>query len=109
MAGAAHGASLEIFNNPVRVNFGSGFVPVSNGAKLQIGDSAMALQGGRAQIVYDDGCTDPVDDGEVVLVEEDSPCVGASAWPIYTLPKAAVVAGFVMLSEDDGIDGPLDP
>lgn len=113
MGATVQAATLEIIQAPVRANFGQGFVPVGTGTQLNPGDQAMAKPGGRGQIVYDDGCTDPVEEGKVVVVQDQSPCVGAASWwggakhvglmdyAIYTIPGAAVIGGLIFLFQDD--------
>jgi hypothetical protein len=94
----------------VLVNDGSGYVAANNGAPLQAGDAVMAKPGGRGEIVYDDGCREPVEPQNVVLVQDISPCVeGAGPWPIYALPGAGVVAGSFLVSNDNGVDRPASP
>lgn len=98
--------------------FCGSFVPVDNNTQLRPGDQAMCHPGGRGKIVYDDECTDPVEEGKVVVVQDQSPCVGAASWwgraehvglldyAVYTLPGAAVIGGLLYLFNDD--DGPID-
>lgn len=123
MGATAQAATLEIIQAPVKANFGKGFVPVDTGTKLNPGDQAMANPGGRGQIVYDNGCTDPVEEGQVVVVQEQPSCAGAASWwggaehvglmdyAIYTLPGAAVIGGLIFLFKDDdsGVDTPVSP
>ena len=125
----AQAATLEILENQaaVKANFGGGFGPVSNGAQLQPGDSVMAQPGGSAQIVYEGGCTEPVNiDTDVVVVKAEPPCVGATTggwghvppgvgdWAMWTLPGAAVIGGLIFLFKDDDsgvleVDRPASP
>jgi len=113
----AQAAKLEIFSSPVQANFGWGFIAVENGTQLQPGNSAMAQEGGSGQIVYEDGCADPVKVGDVVVVQEQSPCAaGASGglgfhlkpgigdWALFTLPGAAIIGGLILLFRDDDSD-----
>jgi hypothetical protein len=122
MAEPAQAAKLEILQDPLKANYGNGYVGVSNGAQLQTGDKAMAQQGGSGQIVYDDGCAVPVEAGKVVVVQAQSPCVGAAGgdyavpagigdWAMWTLPGAAVIGGLVFLFNDDdsGVDVAASP
>ena len=104
----AEAANLER-KGPVLVNYGSGYVAADDGAPLQPGDAVMAKPGGRGQIVYDDGCRETVEPPKVVLVKEISPCDRAGPWPIYTLLGAGVVAGSILLSDDNGYDRPASP
>jgi len=96
----ADAATLER-RGPVLVNYGSGYVAAKTGAALQAGDAVMAKLGGRGEIVYDDGCREPVEPQKVVLVQDLSPCAnGAHPWPIYKLGEAAVIAGSLLVSGD---------
>ncbi|GAF78522.1 unnamed protein product [marine sediment metagenome] len=106
---SAEAATLER-KGPVLVNYGSGYVAADNGAPLQPGDAVMAKPSGRGEIVYDDGCREPVEPQKVVLVQDVSPCVkGAGPWPIYKLGEAAVIAGSLLVSGDNGYDQPASP
>jgi hypothetical protein len=97
----AEAATLER-KGPVLVNYGSGYVAANTGAPLEAGNAVMAKPGGRGEIVYDDGCREPVEPQNVVLVQNISPCVeGAGPWPIYALPGAGVVAGSLLISDDN--------
>ena len=107
MGTTAQAATLNS-KGPVMVNYGSGYVAAHNGAKLRTGDAVMAKPGGRGQIVYEDGCEDAVEVGEVVLVQSEPPCSGASLWPIYALPGAAVISGTILISNKDR-DRPASP
>lgn len=120
MGTTAQAAKLEIFSPPVQANFGWGFIAVENGTQLQPGNSAMAQEGGSGQIVYEDGCADPVNVGNVVVVQEQSPCAaGASGgfslkpgigdWALFTLPGAAIIGGLIFLFNDDDDDRAASP
>lgn len=107
--GASGEATTLDRKGPVLVNYGSGYVAADDGARLQPGDAVMAKAGGRGQIVYEDGCEDPVEPRNVVLVQVKSPCDQAGPWPLYTLPGTGVVIGSVLISDDKGIDRPASP
>ncbi len=109
--GAAAQAAI-IVEGPVKVDSGWGYEAVDSGTPVQPGSSVMAQPGGSGQIVYDDGCTVPVEEGQIVLVEPQSPCVGeASAdgglptgvgdYALFVLPAAAIIVGLVFLFKDD--------
>ncbi len=93
---------------PIMVNYGSGYVAAQNGTQLRTGDAVMAKPGGRGQIVYENGCKDSVEVGEVVLVQSEPPCGEASIWPIYALPAAAAISGTILISNKDR-DRPASP
>jgi hypothetical protein len=72
----------------------------------------MVPPGASGQIVYDDGCRVAVEEGYIVFVEPQSPCVGeANAdgglpagvgdYALFVLPAAAVIVGLVFLFKDD--------
>jgi len=105
-------AQAAIVEGPVKVDSGSGYAAVDSGTPVQPGSSVMAQPGGSGQIVYDDGCTVPVEEGQIVLVEPQSPCVGAASavghvpvgvadYALFVLPAAAIIVGLVFLFKDD--------
>jgi hypothetical protein len=67
----------------------------------------MADPNGRARIVYADGCVVPVNPGEVVAIEPESPCrreVVGNEW--YIAGSVAIAAGagvgiYFALQNDD--------
>ena len=109
--GATAQAATHV-EGPVKVDSGWGYAAVDSGTPVQPGNSVMATPGASGQIVYDDGCTVPVAEGQIVLVEPQSPCVGeASAfghvpvgvadYALFVLPAAAIIVGLVFLFDDD--------
>lgn len=122
MVGApAHAAALY---GSLKANFGDGFgyVAVDNGRHAPPGVSVMAVPGGSGQIVYENDCTVPVEEGRVELVHSEPPCVAqASAggaphkladWAIFTLPTLVAVGGGVglyYLIHDSDDDKPASP
>ena len=111
--GATAQAATHV-EGPVKVDN----VAVDSGTPVQPGSSVMAQPGASGQIVYDDGCRVPVGEGQIVLVEPQSPCVGeASAdgslpagvgsYALVVLPVAAIIVGLVFLFKDD--DKPASP
>ena len=97
---------------PVKVDTGNGYVAVDSGTPVQPGDSVMVPPGASGHIVYDDGCRVAVEEGYIVFVEPQSPCVGeASAdgglpagvgdYALFVLPAAAIIVGLVFLFKDD--------
>lgn len=116
MGATAQAATLEIIQAPVSANFGQGFVPIDTGTQLNPGVQVMAKPGGRGQIVYDNGCTEPVEEGKVVVVQEDPSCVGAGL-PfgdthhvlLGTAVAAGVGVGIYYLIKDDDDDKASSP
>ena len=115
--GATAQAAIVV-EGPVMVDNGNGYVAVDSGTPVQPGSSVMAQPGGIGQIVYGDGCSVAVGEGQIVLVEQNSPCVGeASAdgglpagvgdYALVVLPAAAIIVGLVFLLKDD--DKPASP
>ncbi len=113
--GATAQAATHV-EGPVKVDN----VAVDSGTPVQPGSSVMAQPGGSGQIVYDDGCRVPVGEGQIVLVEPQSPCVGeASAdgslpagvgsYALVVLPVAAIIVGLVFVLRDDDKDRPASP
>jgi hypothetical protein len=110
--------AATVVEGPVNVDSGWGYEAVDSGTPVQPGNSVMAQPGGSGQIVYDDGCSVPVGEGQVVLVEPQSPCVEAASadgglptgvghYALYVLPVAAIIVGLVFLLKDD--DKPASP
>lgn len=94
----------------LRANFGDGYVLIDDGTQARPGVSVMAKPGSSGEIVYDDGCREPVEAPNVVIVQDPSPCVEAAGpWPIYTLGGAGVIAGSILVSDDEDIDWPASP
>lgn len=74
-----HAATLLSVTGDVSINSGAGFKPATSGSEAQVGDVVMASPGARAQLVYPDKCTVPVNPGAVMTVQAESPCAGAYA------------------------------
>jgi hypothetical protein len=85
-------ASVEPHVSPVYVNKGRGFQVVTTSTRIGPGDTVMTKDGGRAEIIYDDGCRVRVEPGAVASVRgvsggakdgsvEASPCKLAAAGP----------------------------
>ena len=117
--GATAQAAIVV-EGPVKVDSGWGYESVDSGTPVQPGSSVMATPGASGQIVYDDGCTVPVGEGQIVLVEPSSPCVeeanvddglptGVGSYALYVLPVAAIIVGLVFVLGDDDKDRPASP
>ena len=105
---------------PIMVDLGGGYVAVDSGTPVEPGNSVMATPGGSGQIIYDDGCRVLVEEGQVVLVEPQSPCVeeanvddglsaGVGSYALVVLPVAAIIVGLVFVLGDDDKDRPASP
>lgn len=109
--GATAQAATHV-EGPVKVDSGWGYEAVDSGTPVQPGSSVMAQPGASGQIVYDDGCSVAVGEGQIVLVEPQSPCVEAASadgglptgvgdYALFVLPAAAIIVGLVFLFKDD--------
>jgi len=109
--GATAQAAIVV-EGPVMVHNGNGYVTVDSGTPVQPGSSVMAQPGATGQIVYDDGCRVAVGEGQIALVEPQSPCAeaanadgglpaGVGDYALFVLPAAAIIVGLVFLFKDD--------
>lgn len=78
LSSSAWAATLEPGQGTLSVNQGQGFQPVNSRIDANVGDAAMVAPGGTATIVYDDGCTVPVQPGDVATIAPLSPCASGS-------------------------------
>lgn len=78
-ASAAELASLSGIEGTALVNQGEEFVTASEAQALKPGDQVMVMEGGKAEIVFADGCVLPLESGSLVVVPEQSTCAGAVA------------------------------
>ncbi len=115
------GASAQaaiLVEGQVQVNNGNGYVAVDSGTPVQPGDMVMAEAGGSGQIVYDDEHRVAVEEGQVVVVEQQWPSVveasadgglpaGVGDYALFVLPGAAIIVGLVFLFGDR--DKPASP
>lgn len=88
----------------VSINSGKGFRAVHGTATAQAGDVVMAGPGGRAEIVYANGCRQKVPAGETVTVLEDFACDAAGiddgAYILGAIAVGGIIAGALILSSD---------
>ena len=63
-------ATVQVVQGKVSVNQGQGYKQVAAASAVSTGDQVMAAPGGRAKIVYSDGCAVDVYPGAVVTVPE---------------------------------------
>jgi len=69
-APAIAATTVEVLKGQVSVNQGQGYKQVTATSAVSTGDKVMAAPGGRAKIVYADGCAVDVYPGAVVTVPE---------------------------------------
>ena len=112
--------AATVVEGPVMVDNGNGYVAVDSGTPVQPGSSVIAQPGAGGQIVYDDGCSVVVEEGYIVFVEPQSPCVeavnaddglptGVGSYALVVLPVAAIIVGLVFVLGDDDKDRPASP
>ncbi len=100
-------ASVEVVQGKVSLNRGGGYAQFSGVTQAKAGDLVMASAGGRARVVYGDGCILEVDPGKVVTVPQDQMCnpgaLGANTGT-YVLGGLAIAGGVtaVILLTQDG-------
>lgn len=104
----ASAATVKVSKNDVFIDRGSGYVKVSGSTSGQAGHVVMAMNGGSAVIIYDDGCQQKVNVGAVGVIGEASPCASGDASGVSTetllIGGAAVAVGaglIIALSDDD--------
>jgi hypothetical protein len=86
------------------INQGQGFQTIFGRVQGNPGDSVMVAPGGSAKITYDDGCTQDVNPGAVVTIQNPSPCAaGAFAQTgdpaFWVVLGGTVIAGGVAVCE----------
>jgi hypothetical protein len=83
LGGSAVAATVTSIEGALRVNTGSGYHTVSGTTEAKPGASVMVGPGGKAEILYADGCRTPVTPGAVAVVAPVSPCAEGQAYPGY--------------------------
>lgn len=71
-------ATVHVKSGEVFIDRGKGYTPVKGSTNGSAGDTVMVLAGGAGEVVYSDGCRQPVDVGAVVTISEASPCGAAN-------------------------------
>ena len=108
----AYAATINVKSGPLYIDRGDGYKPVASSVQGKAGDTVMVTAGGSGEIVYDDGCRQPVEIGAVVVIGTASPCVGAETAPVdHTLiigglVVAGGVAAAIALSGGSDNDSP---
>lgn len=93
MVSHANAALIKVTNGPIYIDRGDGYTMVNESVQAAAGDVVMVTVGGSGEIVYDDGCRQPVEIGAVVVIGAVSPCGGAQPEPVdYSL----VIGGLVV-------------
>jgi hypothetical protein len=85
----AFAATLQPIQAGVMINRGNGFRDVAGATQAKVGDIVMAAPGGRARLVYEDGCKVSVEPGGVVTVKKLSPCLANAYGAELGLPTKA--------------------
>jgi hypothetical protein len=74
LGGSAIAATVTSIEGRLQINNGSGYHTVSGTTEARPGASVMVGPGGKAEILYSDGCRTPVTPGAVAVVAPVSPC-----------------------------------
>ena len=101
LSGSAWAATIEPGQGALSINQGQGFQPVNSRVDANVGDSVMVSPGGAATIVYDDGCTVPVQPGAIATIAPLSPCASGSFADNSNDPTA----GLIMLGVTGAVAG----
>jgi hypothetical protein len=79
LGGSAVAATVTSIEGRLQINTGSGYHTVSGTTEAKPGASVMVGPGGKAEILYADGCRTPVTPGAVAVVAPVSPCAQGQA------------------------------
>ena len=85
----------------IMLSRGQGYAPITGPTTAKTGDMVLVFSGGRAKVIYPDGCTVEVNDGGTVfVVSETSPCKAPVALPTMSgsLPGGKYVIGAVIVA-----------
>ena len=98
----AQAITVESIQGRVAINRGVGFQPLTATTAGKSGDRVMASPNSSAEIVYDNGCREKVEPGQVVMIKAEPPCAGIVP-PNYLITGAlitgAVVTGVILLNK----------
>jgi hypothetical protein len=78
---AVSAATVTVTAGKVSISHGNGFAPITGSTSARPGDSVMTGVSGSAEIIYDNGCREPVRSGTVTKVAESPPCKAANGAP----------------------------
>jgi hypothetical protein len=74
MGGHGYASTLSVVRGQVFVSHGTGYRPAYGVVDLKTGDSVFAKSDATAKIVFDDGCSLPLEVGRVFVLNEQSAC-----------------------------------
>lgn len=98
----AQAITVESIQGRVAINRGNGFQPLTATTNGNSGDRVMANPNSSAEIVYDNGCREKVEPGQVVTIKVEPPCAGLVP-PNYFVTGAivtgVVVTGIILLNK----------
>ena len=86
-------AILSNQEGTVLVNQGEEFVTATQAQILMAGDRVMVMEGGAAEVVFNDGCVLPLESGSMAVVSELSTCAGSVAAVEQLGPSYAQAVG----------------
>lgn len=112
LAGIASAATLDQVSGTVMVDRGKGPVRVSGSTQVNPGDVVTTTGGGRARIVYSNGCTTAVETGTAATVTFDDHCALGLNGDNTLLIGAGMVGlgvGAAVLLHDDHNHKPASP
>ncbi len=92
-------ATLENVQGVVLAAADAGFQRASNGAALSPGIRLLAKPASSAVIVYEGGCREKIEPGQIVTVKSDLQCVAAIDATQVVLGGAAIAAGVALAVE----------
>lgn len=98
-AGPVGAATVSVVYGQVYIDRGTGYQVVMRATDGNPGDTVMVMVGGAGEIVYADGCRQPVEVGAVVAITETSPC-GATNAPAYV--DTTLIVGGVLVAGSVG-------
>ncbi len=77
---AAEGAAtLSNQQGTVLVNQGEEFITATEAQVLKAGDRVLVMEGGSAEVIFNDGCVLPLASGSMAVVSDLSTCAGSVA------------------------------
>lgn len=82
---------------------GKGFKPVTGSVVVGAGDRVMVANGSAATVLYDGGCSVPVEAGKVLAIQFVPPCAMAMEAP--PAPPAPVISPFLIGGIVAGVGG----
>lgn len=102
-----------IEGGPVAVDSGSGYVRTTSPRNLQPGDRVRASATGQAEIVYDNGCIQPIGPNQTAQVSAQPTCTADADFnnAAVVVGGVALVAGGIAIvaSSQGGDDSPASP